>query len=197
MTPTSVERGQETRARLIAAAGQLIVEEGWGAVTTRKLAARADVRPGLVHYHFGTVTDLLVEASLATVEREVGIVMGMLAQAPAGPQGVEMAVTGMAQYSADPASTVLTSEMLLAATRNERLRTGLATLQGTWLQAVAQWLGEHGLTADPEPTALVLGALLDGLVLHRLVDPELAVPIDGPLRRLVGLPEATNRPATP
>ncbi|WP_194923296.1 TetR/AcrR family transcriptional regulator [Catenulispora pinisilvae] len=197
MTPTSVERGQETRARLIAAAGRLIVEEGWGAVTTRKLAARAGVRPGLVHYHFGSVTDLLIEASLETVEREVGIVMGMLAQAPAGLPGVEMAVTGMAQYSADPASTVLTSEMLLAATRNERLRTGLAALQGKWLQAVAQWLGEHGLTADPEPTALALGALLDGLVLHRLVDSELAVPIDGPLRRLVGLPEATNRPATP
>ncbi|NUR57339.1 MAG: TetR/AcrR family transcriptional regulator [Catenulispora sp.] len=197
MTPTAAERGQETRARLIAAAGHLIVEEGWGAVTTRKLAARAGVRPGLVHYHFGTVTDLLIEASLEALEREVGIVMGLLAQAPPGPLGVELAVTGMAQYSADPASTILTSEMMLAATRNERLRTGLAAVQGKWLQAVAQWLNEHGLTVEPDATALVLGALLDGLVLHRLVDPELAVPVDGPLRRLVGLPEATNRPATP
>ncbi|WP_194905947.1 TetR/AcrR family transcriptional regulator [Catenulispora rubra] len=197
MTPTSVERGQETRARLLAAAGQLIVEEGWGAVTTRKIAARADVRAGLVHYHFGTVTDLLIEASLETVEREVGIVMAMLDQAPPGLQGVELAVAGMAQYSADPAATVLTSEMLLAATRNERLRTGLATLQGKWVQAVARWLADHGLTTDPEPTALALGALLDGLVLHRLVDPQLAVPVDGPLRRLIGLPEAADRPATP
>ncbi|MFF4541021.1 hypothetical protein [Streptomyces aureus] len=43
---------------------------------------------------------------------------------------------------------------------------------------------------DAEATAVVLLALLDGLVLHRIIDPELAsIPVTGPLRRLAGLPE--------
>jgi len=46
------------------AAAELIAERGWGAVTTRMVAERAGLRPGLVHYHFDSVTDLLIDSSL-------------------------------------------------------------------------------------------------------------------------------------
>lgn len=210
MTPTSSERGQETRQRLLDAAAQLIVEDGWGAVTTRRAADRAGLRPGLVHYHFRTVEDLLVEASLAAARREVGSAAELLASTGDPEEGVTQVLELMSSYSAADPSTVLFSEMLLASTRVERLRGELAELLGEWRGAVADWLasasaasgsavpaGEPGGASareDHEATALLLGAALDGLVLHRLIDPSLArIPVTDQLARLAGASRRTGR----
>ncbi|MCQ8769063.1 TetR/AcrR family transcriptional regulator [Streptomyces telluris] len=195
MTPTSAERGQETRARLLGAAARLVVDEGWGAVTTRKVAAAAGLRPGLVHYHFDTVTDLLVEASLEASRREIDKVIALLEQAAEGPAGTPEALAALAEYPSDASTAVLAGEMVLAATRNKKMRDGLAELTGRWRTAVAAWLRAHGNTADPEGTALVLGAAVDGLLLQRLIEPALAaVPLDGPLARLTGITCTTETP---
>ena len=47
-----------TRQELIAAAQQLVVDGGWEIVTTRRVAERAGVSPGLVHYHVGSIEGL-------------------------------------------------------------------------------------------------------------------------------------------
>ncbi|WP_282786133.1 helix-turn-helix domain-containing protein, partial [Nocardia sp. CC201C] len=84
---TAIEQGRQTRARLMTAAVELIVERGWGAVTTRMVADRAGVRPGLVHYHFPSVTDLLIESALDVARAEYDGVMARLAEAD-GPAGM-------------------------------------------------------------------------------------------------------------
>jgi TetR/AcrR family transcriptional regulator len=56
-------RGTETsatRTTLLDAAEQLICEEGYAAVSARKLASKAGLKPQLVHYYFRTMDDLLV-----------------------------------------------------------------------------------------------------------------------------------------
>jgi len=53
--PTSAERGQAVRRRLLDAAAELIPELGWSGVSTRVLAERAAVTPGMVHYHFASL----------------------------------------------------------------------------------------------------------------------------------------------
>ena len=58
----AVERGRATRQRLLKAAVALVGEVGWNGVTTRLVAKRADVSPGVVHYHYASVTDLLIAA---------------------------------------------------------------------------------------------------------------------------------------
>lgn len=198
MSPTAVERGQETRSRLLDAAAQLIVEEGWGAVTTRKVAERAGLRPGLVHYHFDTVTDLLTDASLASARQEVRGAMAMLAQTTDGAAGLELLLDELSAYSADDPVTVLFVEMMLAARRTERLRSELASLMREWRRAVAEWLRRNGGPDDAGATAMLLGAALDSVVLHRLIDPELAaVPLSGPLRRLAGVRTPSDTPTVP
>jgi AcrR family transcriptional regulator len=74
---TAVEQGQLTRARLMDAAAELIAERGWGAVTTLIVAERAGLRPGLVHYHyhFDSVTDLLIDSSLRAAQTEVARIL--------------------------------------------------------------------------------------------------------------------------
>ena len=47
----SLECGDVTRQRLLAASSSLIVERGWSAVTTRAVAERAGVNQALVHYY--------------------------------------------------------------------------------------------------------------------------------------------------
>jgi AcrR family transcriptional regulator len=51
----------KTRARLVDAAERLLLEEGYAAVTSRRVGARAGLKPQLVHYYFRTMDDLFVE----------------------------------------------------------------------------------------------------------------------------------------
>ncbi|HET6909552.1 MAG TPA: TetR/AcrR family transcriptional regulator [Mycobacteriales bacterium] len=60
-TPARVEATDA----LLNAAESLLVEVGYAGITTRKLAERAGVNHGLVHYYFGSMEDLL----LRVVER--------------------------------------------------------------------------------------------------------------------------------
>ncbi|MFG2311435.1 TetR/AcrR family transcriptional regulator [Streptomyces sp. NPDC048566] len=195
MTPTSQEAGRETRSRLLRAAAELIVEDGWGAVSTRRVAERAGVRPALVHYHFRSVDNLLVEASLAALREEVDAMLaGLRAGADAGT-GLAFFLDEIARYAAGGQNTTLFSETLLASTRHERLREELGKVLHECRDALARWVAgqRQAVGADPgdaEATAVVLLALLDGLVLHRIIDPDLAsIPVTGPLRRLAGLPQ--------
>jgi AcrR family transcriptional regulator len=52
--------GTKTRLRLIEAAAELLGEEGYVAFTARRIAARADLKPQLVHYYFRSMEELVV-----------------------------------------------------------------------------------------------------------------------------------------
>ena len=66
MEPAGVSQGRrEAVDALLDAAERLLVEQGHAAITTRKLAERAGVNHGLVHYYFGSVDELLLQ----TLER--------------------------------------------------------------------------------------------------------------------------------
>lgn len=54
---------------LLDAAERLLVEVGYSAITTRKLAQAAGVNHGLVHYYFGSNENLLVRALERFTER--------------------------------------------------------------------------------------------------------------------------------
>jgi AcrR family transcriptional regulator len=52
-----------TRALILDATERLIREEGYAAVSTRRVGARAGIKPSLVHYYFTTTDDLLLALS--------------------------------------------------------------------------------------------------------------------------------------
>ena len=56
------EAGDATRRALLDAAEELLISKGVAGITTRKVADRAGVNQALVHYHFGTIEELLVAA---------------------------------------------------------------------------------------------------------------------------------------
>src|SRR5512147_1787923 len=68
----------KTRAQLLDAAERLLLEEGYAAVTSRRVAAKAGLKPQLVHYYFRTMDDLFLEVfrrraeeNMARIERAV------------------------------------------------------------------------------------------------------------------------------
>jgi AcrR family transcriptional regulator len=68
---------QTSRTKLLKAAEELMRESGYAAVTSRRVAAKAGLKPQLVHYYFETMDDLLLEVyrELATglMERQATI----------------------------------------------------------------------------------------------------------------------------
>ncbi|MGY4712092.1 TetR/AcrR family transcriptional regulator [Mycolicibacterium sp. CBM1] len=166
MTSPAAERGREVRQRLLAAAAVLIGERGWTAVSTRTLAQRANVTPSVVHYHYPSVQALLREAAVTGMRAVVAELDTFLDGADAAGDLVEAMVASVASYSgADPAS-MLFIEAYLAATRDEVLREQIADVLRGLRVNLARRLADRGV-ADPDGTAAVLLAALDGVLLHR------------------------------
>ena len=51
-------RDTATRRALIQATAQVMLQEGYAAATSRRVAAQAGVKPALVHYYFPSMDDL-------------------------------------------------------------------------------------------------------------------------------------------
>lgn len=185
MTSPIAQRGQEVRQRLLAAAVELIPERGWSAVSTRLLAERARVTPGVVHYHFASVQDLLSQATVGLMREMLSGVGDLFDRAKTATEAVDTMLAALEEYSGrDPASLVLI-EAYLAATRDDELRRAMTAIVADFRQRFAGAL-TRWLVPDPASTAAVMAAAIDGILLHRGLDPDVTAASIGPvLRRLV------------
>jgi AcrR family transcriptional regulator len=169
---TALERGQEARERLLATAVELIPELGWTAVSTRVLAQRAGLAPGLVHYHFESLQALLREASLASMREALRAIETLFEQANTLDAGLGMLVGALDAYSGNDPASLLFIEVYLASLRDTRLSAELAAMLVEFRRRFAGWLALHG-QVEPAATAAVLAAALDGVLLHRALGPDL------------------------
>jgi AcrR family transcriptional regulator len=178
MSPTAAERGREVRRKLLDAAVALIAERGWSAVSTRLVAERAGVAPGLVHYHFSSVQALLSEAAVGAMREVSGLLEPALAGTP--EDALSALLSALDPYTGDDPTSVLFTETYLAATRDPALRAEVAEVITEFRAGLGTWFGAHGVAA-PEATAAVVGAAIDGLVLQRALDPGLTADTVAPV----------------
>jgi TetR/AcrR family transcriptional regulator, regulator of cefoperazone and chloramphenicol sensitivity len=80
-------RGEETRARIVAAALRVFGEEGYDHVSTRRIAASAGVNPPALQYYFGGKEGLHRACGQHIIDRITAVVSPALAQAGAVPAG--------------------------------------------------------------------------------------------------------------
>jgi AcrR family transcriptional regulator len=106
-----------TRDVLLDAALQLLLEEGYASVTSRRVAGRADLKPQLVHYYFRTMDDLF----LALVRR--GAASSLERQARALESSTPL--RALWELSSDPAGTILTTELFALANHRKAIRAEL------------------------------------------------------------------------
>ncbi|WP_084959221.1 TetR/AcrR family transcriptional regulator [Thermoactinospora rubra] len=186
MVQTAAERGKATRQRLFEAAVALIGEAGWSGVSTRMVAERAGVAPGVVHYHFASVTDLLVAASVSFARDLVDQLAAGLAEQRDLGGGLDWLLDRLGAYTGTDPASLLVAETYLASSRVPALRAELHAIMADFRRAVVSWLRSCGHAGDAEAAAVLLAAVVDGLVLHRALDPGLDLTaLAGPLRAML------------
>jgi AcrR family transcriptional regulator len=103
---------------LLDAAERLMVEEGYAAVTSRRLAESAGLKPQLVHYYFRTMEDLFLEVFRRRAEQ------GLKAQARAldSPQPL----WALWRLSSNPATSRFMMEFAALANHRKTMRAEIA-----------------------------------------------------------------------
>ena len=118
----------QTRTALLDATERLMLEEGYAAVTSRRVAARAGLKPQLVHYYFRTWDDLF----LAAYRRRAEQGLERLDQALEAPQPL----WAMWDLSRDPRRTALTMEFVALANHRKPIRAEIAASAERYRAAV-------------------------------------------------------------
>jgi AcrR family transcriptional regulator len=150
-----------TRAALLDAAQSLMVAEGYAAVSSRKVAARAGLKPQLVHYYFRTMDDLFV----ALVRRGAEQSRERQAAALASDQPL----WALWELTTDPAGRTVITEMAALANHRKDLRTEIAelarTLRTEQIDALVPVLDRYGVSEALAPESFVVLANALGQVL--------------------------------
>lgn len=169
--PSPSLRGNQRRQQFIDAGVELLAEGGWAAVTTRSVAERAGANLGLIHYYWGGIQKLK-----EAIARRVGeLIFGPLTEQLMEAGGLEDVMARLPEVLAQPtdsATARLTVELIASAVREPALGEVLRESLAEARRELDQWLAEHAPAAPPG-TATLLMALIDGLLMHRMLDPEL------------------------
>jgi len=108
----------KNRAVLLDAAEQLMLEEGYAAVTSRRVAERAALKPQLVHYYFRTMDELFLAAFRRRAEQGLEV-QAMVLQAP-------QPLWALWRFTTDPAATAITMEFIALANHRKALKAEIA-----------------------------------------------------------------------
>jgi TetR/AcrR family transcriptional regulator len=108
----------KNRVVLLDAAEQLMIDEGYAAVTSRRVAEKADLKPQLVHYYFRTMDELFLALFRRRAEQ------GLAAQARALES--QQPLWSLWRFMTDPSATRLTLEFMGLANHRKALHTEIA-----------------------------------------------------------------------
>ena len=167
----------DARTRLLDAARDLVAERGWSAATSRAVAERANANLALINYYFGSKNDLL----LATLDRSMTAMAESAITTDASLDGLfAHAIEFTETQAASPDVGLLFAATLEAAHNPDvaaAIRTHLAAFRAYAQAAVTQAIRDKHLPKRTDALALgnAISALLDGLLLHVVIAPEVDV----------------------
>ncbi len=154
---------EDSRTRLVEAAEQLMREEGYAAVTSRRVAGKAGLKPQLVHYYFSTMDDLF----LAVMHRGIEQNNEFLARALASAQPLQ----ALWDFAFNPHIAVMTAEFAALANHRKSIRAQIASygkqLRDVQISATTRVLKASGVSRDVCPPAAL--AIITDLVARGLV----------------------------
>jgi AcrR family transcriptional regulator len=173
------ERGIATRAALLDAAVECLVEQGYAATTTIEVAKRAGVSRGAQLHHFPTKAELLIAAVYHLCERRTAEFRKAFADAVPGADRLETAIDLLWSMFQGP-TFVAWVELWVASRTDANLRREVLEMDGRFVdesRAVFRELFPPEEGVDPgfyELGQAFAYTLLDGLALQRMVaGPEL------------------------
>ncbi len=145
-----------------------MLEEGYAAVTSRRVAAEADLKPQLVHYYFRTMDDLFL--ALFRRRSEQGLARQAEALASAQP------LWALWEMSRDPRGTALTMEFVALANHRKAIRAEIAAsaerFRAEQLAGLGPVLERLGIGPDVCPP-LVFTVLLSSISRFLVIEQEM------------------------
>ena len=167
------DKRQRTRATLLEAARELIREKGYERTTLEEVASRAGMTTGAIYGNFKNRDELF-------------IALGHTYWAPVIPQIAPGATFAEAMQALASATLAASDERAPAAIgrltglaytlRSGELRARVQQVTKDSYELGAEWLGAFDpreLPMRPEHLVVVLHALIEGLVMQRILTPEL------------------------
>jgi AcrR family transcriptional regulator len=147
-----------SRAALVRAAEQLLLDEGYAAVTSRRVAAKAGLKPQLVHYYFPSMDDLFIEVFRANAEANL---VGFEAAVAADPS-----LTNLWRLNSDSRMARFSIEFVTLAHHRKAIRGEIARyaerFRTSQLNALGDALVAAGITPTDIPAEVAL-VLLTGI----------------------------------
>lgn len=188
IAPASESSSSGTRGRILRATVELMAEIGIDRVRTRSIAERAGVNPALVHYHFGSVAALVMEAAQDALLRTLGPSLDALQSGRTIGESLRSILDWLMRHGEQsPGSTIL-AEAMVKATRDPAFRRWARKASQRFRSVILERLkaardaGQIDPGLDLTATSVLLAAALDGMLFHHLVDPKLDVmQVAGPI----------------
>jgi AcrR family transcriptional regulator len=154
-----------TRALILDATEQLIREEGYAAVSTRRVAAKAGLKPSLVHYYFTTTDDLLLAMSRRGAEESDQMIEAAMRS--------DDPVRALWRHLADPSRIAIAMEFMAMANHRNAIRSHMAehceAMREREVEIFTHVLGERLAGPDgvsPAGLSLVLAGIGRALVME-------------------------------
>jgi AcrR family transcriptional regulator len=147
-----------TRVLLLDTTERVMVEDGYAAVSSRRIAKDAGVTAALVHYYFGTLDDLF----LAVVRRRAEQGLERQARLLGSPQPLH----ALWRMSAEPAGNALLMELMALSNHRKVIRAEVAAHAEAFRKAQLQALRGHLEASGIDPKTLdpaVVMVLIAGL----------------------------------
>ncbi len=183
-------RAEETKQQLLAAAVDVLREEGFAAATARTIAAKAGCNQGLVFYHFGSVVALLLAALDDVSARRLARYEALLAEV-SGPAGLVELAARVFEEDLDTGDAALLAQMIAGASSTSGLGAEVMARVAPWTEFAA---GAVRSAFGDSP----LGGLVDAdeiahLVVATYVGLELLSHLDGDRSRATALFEKARQ----
>jgi AcrR family transcriptional regulator len=155
----------KTRVLLLDVTEQLMLDEGYAAVSSRSVAARAGVKAPLVHYYFPSLDDLFIAAFRRRSERN----LERLASALQGDDPLQ----ALWDYANDKTHVALTLEFLALGNHRKAIQAELAEVAERFrkveLEAFTSVAASSGIDLDefpPDALLLIMMAIPTVVVLE-------------------------------
>jgi AcrR family transcriptional regulator len=142
----------KSRAALLDATEQIMLDEGYAAVSSRRIAQKAGLKPQLVHYYFRTMDDLFLAAFRRRAEE------GLERQAEALTSGQPL--RALWTFGNDPTGTALAMEFAALANHHKSIRSEIAqyaeTFRSRQTEVLTAAMEEHGIDTAMFPPVAVM-----------------------------------------
>jgi AcrR family transcriptional regulator len=143
-----------TRSQLLDAAERLMRDQGYAAVTSRRVAGEAGLKPQLVHYYFRTMDELFVALFRRRAEENIERFERAVAE--------DGSLSNLWRLNSDPRGAAFTLEFVALGNHRKEIRSEIARFaerfRAAQVEAVERALADAGVDEDQLPP--IVGLLL-------------------------------------